>query len=97
MESFFNNLGIPGEDLLVNKDCVFTGDNYRISILTERLVRLEYSENGVFYDNATEQVHFRNMPKPEFTQTESFSEDSIHLPATNPKGGNQNGSICKMS
>ena len=70
MEPFFNNLGIPGEDLLVNKDCVFTGDNYRISVLTDRLVRLEYSENGVFYDNATELVHFRNMPKPEFTQTE---------------------------
>ena len=29
-----------------NKDCIFKGDRYRITILTERLVRLEYNENG---------------------------------------------------
>ena len=31
-----------------NKDCVFKGDKYRITVLTERLLRLEYNEDGIF-------------------------------------------------
>ena len=46
--------------------CIFTGDKYRITVLTERLIRLEYNENGVFEDNPTELVMCRNFPKPEF-------------------------------
>ena len=26
-----------------NKECIFKGDNYRITVLTERLIRLEYN------------------------------------------------------
>ena len=54
-----------------NKECVFKGDKYRITILTERLVRLEYNENGMFEDYPTELIWYRNFPKPEFTFTES--------------------------
>ncbi len=54
--------------------CVFMGEKYRITVLTERLVRLEYSENGVFEDSPTELVMCRNFPKPEFTVTDKKNE-----------------------
>lgn len=54
-----------------NKECVFSGNKYRITVLTERLVRLEYNDNGVFEDYPTELVWYRNLPKPEFTVSET--------------------------
>ena len=58
------------QNLITREDCVLRGEHYRISVLTERLVRLEYSPNGVFYDNKTQWVQFRNFNKPEFEVTE---------------------------
>ena len=49
-----------------NPASVLQGDKYRITVLTERLVRLEYSETGEFEDKPTELVWYRNFPKPEF-------------------------------
>lgn len=49
-----------------NPACVLQGNKYRITVLTERLVRLEYSDSGKFEDSPTELVWFRNLPKPEF-------------------------------
>ena len=40
---------------------VITGENYRISVLTESLVRLEYSEGGVFEDGQTQVVQNRDF------------------------------------
>lgn len=56
------------------KDCcpkaderaIIRGDRYRITVLTERMLRLEYSENGCFEDRATQTVLNRRMPLPEF-------------------------------
>lgn len=48
---------------------IITGDTYRITVLTERLLRLEYSADGVFEDRATQIVLNRNFPTPEFTVT----------------------------
>lgn len=45
---------------------IFAGEKYRITVLTERLIRLEYNENGVFEDSPTELVMYRNFPKPDF-------------------------------
>lgn len=50
-----------------NKDCIFKGEKYRITILTERLVRIEYNDNGIFEDNPTECIWYRNFSKPNFT------------------------------
>ena len=54
---------------------IFKGDKYRITILTERLVRLEYSENGFFYDGLTQRVINRDFAVPEF----EVKEDSRYL------------------
>ena len=48
------------------KVCV-TGSKYRISVLTERVVRIEYNPNGVFVDKPTELVVNRNLGVPPFT------------------------------
>lgn len=53
-------------DLLSNKEATFIGNTYRITVLTERLLRLEYHPNGIFYDNQTQWVSFRNFSKPNF-------------------------------
>ena len=53
-----------------NSDCVFQGKNYRITILTERLLRIEYSEEGIFEDRPTELVWNRKFNKPEFKVNE---------------------------
>lgn len=52
---------------LANPASVLKGDKYRITILTERLIRLEYNENGLFEDSPTELVWYRNLPKPDYT------------------------------
>lgn len=47
---------------LKSKDkAIIRGANYRFTILTERLIRLEYSNNGVFNDYATQLVTFRDF------------------------------------
>ena len=43
---------INQENLEVEPKSVFTGQKYRIQILTERLIRFEYNELGKFVDAA---------------------------------------------
>lgn len=46
------------------------GDKFRFTILTERLIRIEYSENGVFEDRATQKILNRLFPTVSFSVTE---------------------------
>ena len=52
------------------KEAIFQGQKYRITVLTERLVRLEFNKNGLFFDDLTEQVINRNFPVPDFKVVE---------------------------
>ena len=63
---------------------VVRGSVFRISVLTEKLFRLEYSESGRFVDKPTQTVWNRNFPTPEFitNETENRLEivtGSLHL------------------
>ena len=49
------------------EDAIVKGDNYRFSIITPRLIRMEYSENGVFEDRATQSVVNRRLDAVEYT------------------------------
>ena len=60
-----------------NPENVIQGEKYRISILTEQLVRFEYSEDGVFEDRATQVVLNRDFPKVEYTVKDSGDELEI--------------------
>ncbi len=63
MASLGEHFKINPETLLPDRNNVFKGVNYRITILSERLIRFEYSLKGEFYDGATEIVHNRKFPK----------------------------------
>ena len=55
----------------------FIKDNFRFSILTSRLLRVEFSQNMNFCDEATQAVLFRNFDSPEFKIEESKSTVQI--------------------
>ena len=63
MASMGNYFVKNDKDLIAKKESMIIGKKYRISILTERLIRLEYSPSGVFEDRATQNVIFRNFDK----------------------------------
>ena len=42
------------------------GSKYRFTVLTSRLLRLEYSAEGIFEDRASQSVFYRDFPKCEF-------------------------------
>ena len=65
MDSLGEHFKINEKNLIVNDaKTVFQGVNFRITILTDRLIRFEYSLKGNFYDGATEIVHNRNFQSP---------------------------------
>ncbi len=64
MASLENHFKINPDDLISNSRIVFKGINYRITVLSERLIRFEYALDGSFYDGATEIVHNRNFKVP---------------------------------
>lgn len=60
---------------IANKENIIQGENYRFTVLSERLIRMEYSEEGFFENRPTELVWYRNMPPVKFEK----SEDSKYL------------------
>ena len=63
--------------------------NARFTVLTDRLVRMEWSESGAFEDNATLAIVNRDLPVPKFTVTRSGEGVRIKTAALelNYKGG----------
>lgn len=61
----------------MNRDSIIQGENYRITVLTDGLFRLEYSENGVFTDQATQMAINRYFEKPDFRVIDS--EESLEI------------------
>ncbi len=59
-----------------NEKAVFQGKTYRITLLTERLIRFEYNKDGVFEDKLTQLVLNRkfDLPKFEVREDEKFLE-----------------------
>ena len=63
---------------------IVKGKNFRITVITERVVRLEYSPSGVFVDSPTQLVVRRNLGYPEFqvkqdTQFVEITTKYFHL------------------
>lgn len=61
-----------------NREAVIQGENYRITMLTPALIRLEYSDKGQFEDRATQSVLNRDFPVPEFKVVETEEELSVY-------------------
>ena len=66
MASFETNFVPDLTKINSNERAVFRGTNYRITVLSERLVRLEYSLDGHFSDAPTTLVKNRNFTIPQF-------------------------------
>ena len=56
---------------------VVKGEKYRITMLTEGLIRMEYSEHGVFEDRATQMAFFRDFPETDYKILSN--EDGIEI------------------
>ncbi len=56
---------------------IFTGTHYRVTLLTQKLVRLEYSENDYFEDGKTQTAVNRDFPETVFEVIEN--DDRLEL------------------
>lgn len=59
------------DDLISDKESYIIGKKYRFTVLSPRLIRLEYSETGTFEDRPTSLVINRSFPKVNYSITES--------------------------
>lgn len=66
---------IDYEKSIANPKCIIKGMKYRITILTERLIRFEYQKDGIFEDRPTERIWYRNFKEPNF----EIKEDKRYL------------------
>ena len=75
------NLGeqfkIDKNKAIANPKCIVKGDKYRFTILTERLIRLEYNDKGQFIDEPTELIVNRNLSIPKFELIDNANFVSI--------------------
>ena len=69
---------IDYKSAVANGANVIKGNKYRFTILTERLIRLEYSEDGIFEDRPTELIWHRDTKPVAFTK----KEDARYLEIT---------------
>ena len=57
---------IDGSKAKSDDKCIYKGNHYRITVLSERLVRLEYSPSGIFVDVPSQFVMNRSFMFPEY-------------------------------
>ena len=55
---------------LADQESIVQGNGWRFTVLTERMIRMEYSANNEFVDKQTQIVVDRRFPVPEFSVNE---------------------------
>ena len=70
MYDFGSNFHIDLNNLKAKDAAIVSGEKYRFTVLTERLIRLEYSPNSTFNDFATQFASFRNFDVPKFVNND---------------------------
>ena len=65
MAELGSHFAVDYSNCVSKPQAVFKGQFYRITILSDLLIRLEFSEEGYFEDRPTELVKFRNFPIPQ--------------------------------
>ncbi|NEG90341.1 glycoside hydrolase family 31 protein [Bifidobacterium aerophilum] len=68
----------------MNPATVIQGDRWRIGVITESLIRIEWQDDGIFEDHATQMVVDRNWlaaNPPQFTKTERDGLLIVDTPA----------------
>ncbi|WP_026495796.1 glycoside hydrolase family 31 protein [Butyrivibrio sp. WCD3002] len=64
-------------DAICPQENIIQGAGYRISLLTDSLLRLEYEKDGHFTDNATQTVLNRDFPKVDYEILEDTEEKLV--------------------
>ena len=77
-----NNLHLESNPI-ANENNIIKGENYRITVLTASLFRLEYSKSGSFVDEPTQTVLNRNFPPVSYKLKEET--DFIEIETCNAK------------
>src|SRR6266498_3632347 len=75
---------VPAFEPIANEDAVGTGPNVRFTVLTDRMIRIEYDKDNVFEDRPSKVFWYRYRPVPEFKKrvTKKVVEietDYLHL------------------
>ncbi len=70
MENSNLKFSVDYDNCKTNEKSIIVGKKYRFTVLTERLIRLEYNEEGIFEDRPTEFALNRNFPLCQFTVKE---------------------------
>lgn len=64
---------LAGDAAVANQEAVVIYGDARFTVLTDRLIRMEWAKNGYFEDAASLGIICRDLPVPEFTARESRS------------------------
>ena len=62
---------------VARKEAIVAGEQYRFTVLTDRLIRMEYQEAGEFVDEPTQTVICRDFPVQEYRVMEG--EDFLEI------------------
>ncbi len=73
MKKNYGNLSMG----IADPKSIVQGEGWRFTVLTERMIRMEYSANNEFVDKQTQIVVDRRFPVPEFTFHETESKVEI--------------------
>lgn len=68
---------IPSFDSVASPDAVVQVEHLRITVLTSRLLRIEYSPTGTFEDRPSQAFWYRRQPVPEFGVIQT--EDQLQI------------------
>ena len=79
---------------LAHVENVVRWGEYRVTVLGNRLFRLERSERGIFRDGATQAVWFRDMPKQFFTVNQNEKTAYIDTGACRLILHKERGQVC---
>jgi alpha-glucosidase (family GH31 glycosyl hydrolase) len=60
---------VPNFKPVANANAVVTAPNVRFTVLTDRIIRIEYSPTNVFEDRPSQVFWYRDQPVPPFTTT----------------------------
>ncbi|MFB0517398.1 MAG: TIM-barrel domain-containing protein [Candidatus Neomarinimicrobiota bacterium] len=83
---FAININLAQEyDPVADTDAIVISDNVRFTVLTPRVIRMEWAEDGVFEDHATLVFINRKLPVPDFKKLTQNGWLSIETDAFNLK------------
>lgn len=77
----YNPVANPEAVVICDNPARNGGGKARFTVLTPRLIRMEWSDNGIFEDKATLGIVNRNLPVPEFKVSQSKSKTVIRTDA----------------